>query len=80
MNLELYDGVEAGPVRRMVIDGQEYFERTTAHASDIYCYSVYLQLRTGGVECVADCPDEKSVTLVATALEQLLKGEANESK
>lgn len=73
MNLELYDAVEVQPVRRELLHGLEYFETTKPDAPNVHCWSVYLHLREGGVECVADCPDQATAALVANALENQLK-------
>lgn len=72
-------GVEVNPVRRAELYAVECLEITHPDDPDMCWWSVYLRLRDGSVECVADCPTEAVAKLVATALEHLMKKEkANE--
>jgi hypothetical protein len=75
LDLTLYDGVEVHPVVREFTQGIpiEYFEITHPDDPKIYCWSVYLHLIDGGVECIADCPTQETALLIADVLEQKLK-------
>lgn len=66
-DLTLYDAVEMNPVRREGENGLEMCEETDP---DIAMWSVYLHLKEGGVECVADCAAKDDALLVACALER----------
>jgi hypothetical protein len=63
----LYDAVEMNPVRG---SDEEGYEPCDDNDPDIVMWSVYLHLKEGGVECVADCPDEDTATFIAGALER----------
>jgi hypothetical protein len=73
MNMDLYDKVEVHAVTRMVYGDEECFETCDPEEVTPYCWSVYLHLKCGGVECVADCPNEGTAELIAQALKLKLK-------
>jgi len=73
MNMDLYDDVEVHAVTRKVCEDMEYFEICDPNKVGPYCWSVYLHLKCGGVECVADCPNEGTAELIAQALKLKLK-------
>ena len=70
MNLSLYDAVEVHPVSREVRNGKDYFEQCDRDSPDIYYWSVFLHLIEGGIECVADCPNEETALFIAEAVEK----------
>ncbi len=75
MNLERYTGnVEVHPVTEWPDEnGQLICETCDGNEAEASFWSVYLHLHWGGVECVADCPDEEIATFVAGALRAELR-------
>ena len=72
MDLSLYDAAEINALTREVVNGVEEFNTTEDDDPEVYCWGVYLHLRAGGVECVADCMTRAHAELVAEALEKML--------
>jgi hypothetical protein len=74
MDYSLYDEVEVHPVLHLETPGGEmFFEVCERDDPDIHCWSVYLHLRVGGVECIADCPTEDIANMVAWAVRRHLQ-------
>ena len=73
MNLDQYDAVEVHPVTREVIGDREYFDQCEPDDPNRHCWSVYLHLTEGGIECIADCMSEAHARLVAAGLEKMLE-------
>ena len=71
MDLSLYDAAEINALTREVVNGVEEFNTTEDDDPEVYCWGVYLHLRAGGVECVADCMTRAHAELVAEALEKM---------
>lgn len=78
INDGVYDAVEVAPVRRCDTEpGEDWteddgYEQCERDDSDIAMWSVYLHLVEGGVECVADCPDEGCAIVIAGALQRAI--------
>ncbi len=70
IDINLYDGVEVDPVALVGRDqqGREILERCEPGDPNIYCWSVYLHLKEGGVECISDHANEAAAGFIAHAL------------
>lgn len=61
---------EVHPVSRTVHEnGQETMNQVAEDADNIYCWSVYGKLKTGELQCLADCPSKEIAESIAKALE-----------
>lgn len=64
-----YDAVEVGPVTKDECgEGTPGYQRVCEGDPGIVMWSVYLHLKEGGVECIADCPDKMPAILIGEAL------------
>lgn len=69
LDLTRYDAVEIQPVSREVHEnGQECLEVCDPNSPDLYCWSVYLHMCEGPVECIADCMTFNHAEFIARAI------------
>jgi hypothetical protein len=64
-DLSLYDAIEVSPVTGADEIG---YEVCGEDEPDIAMWSVYLHLKEGGVECIADCATKHDAYFIAQAL------------
>lgn len=77
---EFYDGVEMAPCRIVNDPGPEFNPNTSVERIENPCdydkiafWSVYLHMKTGGVECVADFKTETEANELYELLERQLE-------
>jgi hypothetical protein len=70
MTITEYDAIEVNPVAAWHYPGtgETSFEKCEPNDPTLSYWSVYLHLKAGGVEHIADCPTEQVMLLVAGAL------------
>lgn len=73
---KLYDGTEVHPIIEWpdetpgAAPGDTIAEPCDGEGFPPSYWSVYLHCKEGGVECIADCPDEETANFIALCIDE----------